>query len=467
MTSNGIPPMPLAASASMSMGKKKSTTTLGESGSVASDSSTQQRISQNDTVGQSIHLEHTEAPMRNSDSKDRVSTANAKQDRTRRREEIFNLQRIQLAEKLSVQNKQCTVLEASVTSLQDKLASLKISNETLESECERLHGQIYDANEKLKSHTDEKEEKERVMSEKITDLQSKLEEVSKSLEKSIAERDRFDKQDDAAQEQDRDSLKESYEADKIQLKQQAASKDTELRDLRQEMNNLEDAFADSVGERETMQKELDTRSDKFKAESQEQQQSIDNLRKLTEPFAQSIVICVDMSGSVFSIVNDIKQIYRDVLHMIKLYNSEAKVATVVHGIWMTPPVRTQLVSAETFRTLDSLDSSGGEDYTFCMENAREILQRDTGTDKLIVLIGDGDMGNSDRTSLFSICDQLKFLGIRAHSIIVSKDSHLTCTYETIQTISQATDGQVQTEDDYMSALDEILRNEREEHFKTH
>ncbi|KAI1662914.1 hypothetical protein F4813DRAFT_394986 [Daldinia decipiens] len=506
MTNNSVPPMPLEASGNMTMSMSTTTATsrkLPMRGPVSRTVTGVQFPSD-----QSIHPSHTTtATTSRTSTTNSSSMANIQLNRTRSREKALNMERINLAGQLSDQQKLCARLEATIISLQDEVTSLSISKETLEAECERLHGQIHAADENSKSQTTEAEQREKALSDKITDLESRLNKILKSLEDtkydlgmvqlaytqvvnarnqqvSKVQQLELDLKADRAKIHDlNDSCKnlqeKNYNADlaiynmekshqsrERELQQRLTSKGTEIKDLKRELNTLRGTSADAVAKKEAVQKELAARSDEFKAESQKLQHSFDELQKSTAPFDQTIVICVDVSGSVASVIHEVKQVYRDVLHIIKSNNSNAEVAVVVHGSYVKmDPSPTQTIKDGTFRILDGINSIGTEDYTYCMEQARNILHRvGVGSKKCIVLIGDGDAICSSSTSLFATCDQLKSANIQAHSVIITNVPN-RCRYAEMRAISKSTGGRVEDKYTYLSAIEEILRHQREQHFK--
>ncbi|KAF3063756.1 hypothetical protein GL218_02483 [Daldinia childiae] len=412
------------------------------------------------------------------------------------------MQRIDLAGRLSDQQKLCTKLEAEVTSQQDKITSLNISKETLEAECERLHGQIHEADEKFKSQTTEAGKREETLSNKITDIQSRLEKILKKLDDAkyelgitqlaytqvVKARDQqvsqvqqleLDLEADRVKIHDLNNsykklqekndkadltisdMKKAHQSRERELQQRLTSKGREVRDLERELNTLRSTSANAIEKKEAVQKELDAQIDAFKAKSQ----SFDDLQKTTAPFTQTIVICVDVSGSLVSIMHEVKQVYRETLLMIKLSNNDAKVAVVVHGSrTKMNPLPAQTISNATFQILDSINGMDSEDYTYCMEEARSILHAYVGSKKLIILIGDGNANCSSSTSLFTACDQLKSANIQAHSVIIYNGGSVN-TSVAMRDISKSTGGRVENNNTYLSAVEEILRHQREEHFK--
>ncbi|KAI2782093.1 hypothetical protein F4815DRAFT_498047 [Daldinia loculata] len=499
MTNNGVPPMPLEASGNMAMSMSTTTATsrrLPIRGPVAQRATGVQFQSD-----QSKHPSHTAATSSTSLTTNSPSMAGTRPNRTGGREKALNMQRIDLAGQLSDQKKLCTKLEAEVTSQQDKITSLSISKETLEAECERLHGQIHEADEKFKSQTTEAGQREEAMSNKITDLEYRLNKALKSLEdlkfdlgmtqlaytqvvnardqqvskvqqleldleadraKIHVLNDSYDKLEEKYGKADLtiSNMKKSHRSRESELQQRLTSKGTEVKDLKRELNTLRSTCADAVAKKEAVEKELDAQSDAFKEKSY----SFDELQKTTAPFAQTIVICVDVSGSLALVMHEVKQAYREILLLIKSNNSDAKVAVVVHGsrVKMNPSP-TQTISNATFQILDSIDDMDSEDYTYCMEQARSILHADIGSEKLIVLIGDGNAHRSSSTSLFTTCDQLKSANIQAHSVVIHNGGFMH-TSETMRDISKSTGGRVEDKNTYLSAIEEILRNQREQHF---
>ncbi|RYP18820.1 hypothetical protein DL765_003700 [Monosporascus sp. GIB2] len=268
------------------------------------------------------------------------------------------------------------------------------------------------------------------------------------------------------------NMEECHEARERDLQQRLALKGAEAKKLKREINTLQTACADASLKKEAAQMELRTElaevRDKYLAESRKLQQSLNELQVSIKPFPQVMVICIDVSGSTISVLPEIKQAYRDVLHMAKSNNSSVKVAVVIHGNYeQQDPSPVQTISDATFRIGDSIDSTGGvEDYAYCLEEAHEILRPYVGSQKSIILIGDGDAGSLDMTALFATCEKLRSAEILVHSIVIPNGLWFGSTCDSkMQDISQVTGGRIEYKDTYLSALDEILRHEREQHFK--
>ncbi|RYO80515.1 hypothetical protein DL766_003699 [Monosporascus sp. MC13-8B] len=268
------------------------------------------------------------------------------------------------------------------------------------------------------------------------------------------------------------NMEEWREARERDLQQRLALKGAEAKKLKGEINTLRTACADASLKKEAAQMELRTElaevRDKYLAESRKLQQSFNELEVAIKPFPQVMVIGVDVSGSTISVLPEIKQAYRDVLHMAKSNNSSVKVAVVIHGNYeQHDPSPVQTISDATFRITDSIGSTGGvEDYAYCLEKAHEILRLYVGSRKSIILIGDGDVGGLDTTPLFATCEELRSAKILVHSIVIPNGLRFGSTCDSkMQDISQVTGGRIEYKETYLSALDEILCHERELHFK--
>ncbi|KAI1454236.1 hypothetical protein F4805DRAFT_440707 [Annulohypoxylon moriforme] len=281
------------------------------------------------------------------------------------------------------------------------------------------------------------------------------------------------------------SLEEAKESRERNLQQRLTIKGREAKDLRQEINSLKATFENAMAEKEEVQKTLAIDNERYKlqalqeqkrlddvvklwdeslAESEKLRQSLEELEKSTKPFDQTVVICVDVSGSLAGVFHDVKQAYRDVLHIIKSNNSEARVAVVVHGSYIQQePSPIQEISDATFRIVESIPcASGSEDYTYCLEQAHVILRTKEDSKKLIILIGDGDALCSSTSALLETCKRLKSAGIRAHSIIIPSrsGSYLCAGTETMRSISEAVDGDIEYKDTYLPAFEKLLLQER-------
>ncbi|RYP92609.1 hypothetical protein DL770_001251 [Monosporascus sp. CRB-9-2] len=267
------------------------------------------------------------------------------------------------------------------------------------------------------------------------------------------------------------NMEQWHESRERDLQQRLALKGDEAKKLKGEINTLRAACADAVSKKEAAQMELRKLAeaqDGSLAESRMLQQSLYELQVSIKPFPQVMVIGVDVSGSTIPVIHGIKQAYRDVLHMAKSNNSGVKVAVVIHGSHKRhDPSPVQTISDATFRMGDFTEITGGvEDYVYCLEQAHEILRMYVGSKKLIILIGDGNACCLNTTALFAICEKLRSAQISAHSIVIPDGSWFESICDpTIRDISQVTGGRIEYKDTYLSALDEILRLEREQHFK--
>ncbi|KAI0595469.1 hypothetical protein F4775DRAFT_605006 [Biscogniauxia sp. FL1348] len=450
------------------------------------------------------------------------SMAEVQRDKPRSKEQVLCRQRIQLAEQLSSKHKICVDLEARIASLKEELAGVSSRNEDLEFECGRLRGQIDEAVQQLESQTTDAAQRDKTLLEIVGEFETKLKEATKSLEQSVLCCDTLQKTHDetvktCAQQTDHiqqleheqeinrarfhdltaeydkleakynndvthtiSNLKKSHESRERDLQQRLASKGTEIKELKREISTFRAACADAVTKKEATQKlqaevenqlthslqemeKLVKARDQSLIESQKLKQSLEEIEKSTKPFAQTVVIGVDVSGSLIGNINEIKQTYRDVLHMVKSVNSDARVAVVVHGGTQGyDPSPLQTISDSTFRIMDDLDNMGGcEDYSFCLEQAGDIFTMNIDSRKLLVLIGDGSAICSCTTSLFATCEKLVSAHVSTCSIMIPYNDAF---YLSMQDISDATNGRVAYKETYLSVLDEVLHHEREKHF---
>ncbi|KAI1778574.1 hypothetical protein F4818DRAFT_304779 [Hypoxylon cercidicola] len=494
MAESNAPRMPMAASNNMSMSISTVSATSKKLSDLTIDSESPKHDASEATDMES-RPGHTKAPATTSGAVASMSSqlkAGVRGDTTRSKEKTLVMQRIQLAEKLSNERKLSTDLEARLIGLQQELATLTSSNEALEAECSRLHGE---------SQATEAKQSDSTMQETIRDLESKLEEAAKNLEQSLirsdvlqiahdeAANDCFQQTEMAKQLDDElkisraeteelhatyKELLDTYKLSESDLEKHLTSKDGEANELRRELDALRTAHADAVSKQakdfeaqvSQAQKELAEAREQSLAESQKLQKSLDDLQKSTMPFPQAIVIGVDLSGSTNIIFDDIKQAYRDVLLVIKSKNSDARVGVVIHGCYSRPdPSPLEAISDATFRIVDSIHSTGGnEDYSYCLEQANNLFETDGDSKKLLLLIGDGDAMCSDTASAIATCKQLASARTLAHSITLSTSSSFWIQFS-MEEISKITGSRVENKDTYLSALDEILRHEREQHFR--
>ncbi|KAI1491149.1 hypothetical protein F5X96DRAFT_489636 [Biscogniauxia mediterranea] len=527
MTVSNTPRMPLAASPNATMTMSSVSSISQKSHDTAEDPSRldQDVLKATNMQPQSSPSEdsdHVPTTLPSRASISGQSMTEGHRDKTRSKEQALVRQRIQLAEQLSSKYKICVDLEARVASLNEELASVASRNEALESECARLRGQIDEAVQQLESQTADAAQRDKSLLERVGELETKLKEATESLEQIVLSRDALQQmhhefvmtcaqQTDHVQKLEHElaigraklhdltaeydileekynndvthtisNLEKSHESRERDLQQRLASKGTEAKELKKEISTVRAACADAVTKKEATQKLHTQVEDQLKqilqeveslvkardqslAESQKLKQSLEEIEKSIEPFAQTVVIGVDVSGSLIANIHEVKQAYRDVLHMVKSVNSDAKVAVVIHGgDERHDPSPLQAISDTTFRILDNLDNTGGcEDYCFCLEEANDIFMMNIDSQKLLVLIGDGTAICSCTTSLFATCEQLVSIRVSTYSIIIQYNETFNLS---MQDISDATNGRVGYKDTYLSVLDEVLRNERERHF---
>ncbi|KAK7745127.1 hypothetical protein SLS62_009926 [Diatrype stigma] len=423
-------------------------------------------MSMNLRSAQSKDLEHADQISTAYASTNRQQIMELQRNKIVNRERDLDMQRIQLAEKLRDKLEECKMGE-------ERLASIKSRNEALEAECATLHGQIDELAQRLEAQVVETGQRDEVMSATVRDLESRLEKAAKALEedetkaknKEQAMKELLSELD--AAKQAIDILEITHESRERDLNQRLALKGTEAKKLKTEISNLQATCADAVSKKEAMQKELEKARDEYLAQSQSLQERLDTLQHAIKPFPQLIVIGVDVSGSVTPVLHRIKQAYRDVLHAIRSNNSDARVAVVIHGchtIRQASP--TQMITDATFRIMDSVnDARGSEDYRYCLEQADEILRMDDSSEKLIILIGDGQAYDIDETFVSATCEQLKVDRVTVHSIIITYHGMWLSDESTFREFSRITGGQTAQESTYLSTVDELLRVERERHFK--
>ena len=374
------------------------------------------------------------------------------------------MQRIQLAEKLSDQRKRTTTLESHATDLQDQLASLTLRNEAAEEECAKMRKEIEEITTKEQDHT----ETIRRLEAEVKDREQVIEELGAELEKARIEIS---------------EMKESHESREGDLHQGRAARDDMNKVLRQEIDTLRTLHANAVLDKEAAEKQFQARAevetvqaqkkeqeleeacDKFQEENNTLQQSINELQNATKPFPQLVVIVVDLSGSTATVFGQIKQAYRDVLHVLRANNSDAKVSVVIHGP-PNPgnPSVVQGITSTTFRIMEECvdKPSGSEDYDSCLAKAADILDANIGSKELVVLIGDGN-GCSSSPSIKSSCAFFQAIEVLVHSIIFPTHSWFddSCA---MQEIAELTGGRVERQESYLEALEEIFQYERRQHF---
>lgn len=480
----------MATSSNMVMKMSTVSTTSQKPGEVATNSPMQ---SQDAAVAMPMSLRSAQS--KDSEHAGQTSTAYESANKQRMmelqrkkvvtRERDLDMQRILLAEQLRDKDRECKVWE-------DELASIKSSNIALEAECARLHGQIDELDQRLEAQVVETGQRDEAMSATVRDLESRLDKAVKALtedeikaKNSEQAMNELLRELDAAKQNIRD-LETTHESRERDLNQRLALKGAEAKELKTEISTLQATCADAVSKKETAQKELHAQvedyrvealqkqkeleksRDEYLAQSQTLQERLDELQHSIDPFPQLVVIGVDVSGSVSPSLHKVKQAYRDVLHAVNSNNSDARVAVVIHGgsrVQQTSPI--QKITDATFRIMDSILGAGGsEDYEYCLEQASEILRMNGNSEKLIILIGDGQAVGVDKTFVSATCERLKSDRIVVHSIILG-GSHplLCCDQSTFRDISLITGGRTADEDTYLSTVDEVLRVERERYYQ--
>ncbi|KAI2634776.1 hypothetical protein GGS26DRAFT_589695 [Hypomontagnella submonticulosa] len=511
MADSNAPRMPLAASSNMTAGMSTILVTSQEINDVPT-SSPAPNSDATGAAGEQSGLARSEGTQHIAmTTLTRVSTssqhvAGVRHDKTSSREKALSMQRIQLAKQLSDERKLCKDLEARLASLQHELASLTSSNKAFEAECAKLREQIDATVQQLESRTIEAKRRDEATEEIISCLESKLEVASESLAESEDRREianeacnqaletcaqqvnkftglenelKISQLETHALQVMHDELKELYERDvrvtihnmeqshksrESDSQQRLTLKDAEIKKLKRQTSMLKDSRADDIAKKEAAEKARD----RALAETQKLQQSLDELERSVKPFTQTVVICVDVSGSLTTFLPDIKQAYRDILLMIKSNNSDVKVAVVVHGCnEQHSPSPPQVISGKTFGIVDSIGGTGGtEDYAYCLKQTVDLFKKNDDSKKLVILVGDGNAECSSIDSLSSACEQLKSAQIMVYSIIIPENRRFDPIWGwSMERISKVTGGRVEYQDTYLSSLDKHLRHEREQHFK--
>ncbi|KAI1387328.1 uncharacterized protein F4822DRAFT_444085 [Hypoxylon trugodes] len=526
MNNKGAPTMPRAASSNMAMNMS---TTAIKSQKVDEAAETQSS-KENESSGY-------KSPPNGKPSTASQAAMNMQRDTTRRKEISFNMERIQMAEKLGNERNLCIALDKRVTDLVNELASLKSKNKVLEAECEALRSQLNDVTKQLEARTSHAREAVLTMQKKIVRLEITLALTEQSLEQSKlsqdelkeAHREAIESSTSQADQRDREleamrdklhdlqvtyeeaqekhkleseaseialeeirielddakvansNLQNSHELRERNLQQRLTSRGNEAKDLKREVSSLTAARAEAVSKKQAAEYQLRERAeDQVRREEELQEnhketqadlakvrEDLRKLQKSTESFPQMVVICVDVSGSLSSNIHEVKQIYRDVLHKVVSNNKEAEVAVVIHGARsQNDGLPARKISDETFRFLDFVIIGGNEDYTYCIKKANELFEPVPDSQKLVILIGDGDAMYSNRTTLVKECERLKSSRILAHSMIMLSNHRLrySTDFDMVK-ISNLIGGRTEWKDTYLSALDEILLHEREQYFK--
>ncbi|KAI5925113.1 hypothetical protein F4810DRAFT_718511 [Camillea tinctor] len=526
MENNNAPRMPLVASLNTKMTMSTTSSTSQRSNVPTTDPSEEKsdtaKTTETSRYSTSVDSNHVTVTPRTQTSICGQSLSDTRRDISRRREQALSVQRIELAIQLSDKHKMCVDLEAQIISLKDELAGFTFRNEALEIECTRLHGILNDANQQRECQAIDAAQREKAMREEIVELKTRLDETTKKLEKSIVDhhilQEAYDdvlenwvRQSDQVEKLSQEletcqtklydltlahdelgkkhheviktisNMEKSHESRERDLQQRLGSKGAEAKTLKREIDTLRSACADAVKKKDNAERlhaeaenhlaqelkkvqELEKARDQSLAESQKLL-SLQELEKSSKPSPQTIIICVDISGSVTPVIHEVKQVYRDVLHMVKSVNENIQVGVVIHGGYShlaSYPV--EAISEATFQIMDTHDGGDSEDYTHCLKEAYDLFKKNADSRKLLILIGDGNALCSHRPSLLSTCEQLVSEHISTLSIAILPEPDSSCSG--MQGISDATNGRLESMSTYMSALDELLHHERERNFES-
>lgn len=184
--------------------------------------------------------------------------------------------------------------------------------------------------------------------------------------------------------------------------------------------------------------------------------TVSKLQEAAKPISRLVVICVDGSASLRGVLDQVKQVYRDLILYLKAKCADAKVAVVLHGSSnMTYEAHT--ISERSLTFVDGTGGYGTEDYSYCLPEAKKILEKDSCDKNVVIMIGDGEAICNDERKLYKSIDFLKKRQILAHSIVVSNGRPMTMYEKTeMQKLSDRTGGRTETHVTYFRALDDFV-----------
>lgn len=184
---------------------------------------------------------------------------------------------------------------------------------------------------------------------------------------------------------------------------------------------------------------------------------VSKLREAAKPISRLVVICLDGSGSLTRVIDQVKQVYRDLILYLKAKCADAKVAVVLHGCSNRRVWPAHQISEWSLTLVNNIGSPGSENYSYCLPEAKKILENDASSRKVVVMIGDGNANYSTWNEINRTMTFLKGQGIPAHSIVVPNGSrHVNGTNYSTQQISSRTGGRTVSQTSYFSALDDFV-----------
>ncbi|KAI1860450.1 hypothetical protein JX265_009849 [Neoarthrinium moseri] len=275
----------------------------------------------------------------------------------------------------------------------------------------------------------------------ISELQSALEiaDNASKREKRLADR----------HEEHMANITESHDAEIERMQRLLDTSYKTLQEFQDELHLVQESRESLIGERDqalAKARRLETK----KAKRGRQVDFVDQL----------VILCVDASNSSQDVFHQVKQVYRDLLVFLKTKNSDTKVAVITHGhpnnLDVAPP---EMITTTTLQLLNSVNTAGTEDYSYCLSKANEIIGSRMGMGsvfetKVIIMIGDGNAICDSSSGIEAEILILQRQNIPAHSVIVPNGSKRFKGY-TMTKISEETEGVILTIDNYLSELDRL------------
>lgn len=376
---------------------------------------------------------------------------------------------LKFVDKLATEREEREKVDKKVEELEAQLEALKISNTTTEA---GLKQSLNSAQTQVSQLQEAQKEKDReqvaetaqleklqqdlvVMTKKHNDLQRQIERSNERSEALVASSKKLVSMKEMREKRQSDIL---YRTQQEQLQISAKLKDVQLEQqkaVEREKVLIEERDA-AIAKHEKVEeraKELTKERDVAVSKQQQLDSQIIKLQEASKPVERRIVICVDCSGSLAHLINEVQRAYRDVVLYLKAKCSNANVTVVKHGSTAQGVHRASMISEHTLTLLDYTGYPQTEDYGFCMDSIRDIFHCDTRSKKAVVMIGDGDARYSALSDVTIGIDFMKVHRIPAHSLVISRNGDAGYT---MKRISQETGGRFETAGSYFCALDDFV-----------
>ncbi|KAM0817925.1 putative VWFA domain-containing protein [Seiridium cardinale] len=438
----------------------------------------------------------------------------SKTDRTSRKSQALDMKVLELADQLTTERQTCDELRKRIAELEEELQALKATSKATEAQLQDQVASLQDELTKTREaeavmraqHDKKSKAYESTIKSLNGGLQAKtdVEKVrdtararlqrdhDEKLRRAEADIKRMNSQyiglkreyNDLKEEHDLlEEIEKTVQDREVQYKRKITALDSkcdkavaELEQTRHDKEKLEQSFAKRT---EAMQFSIDAKTREIKTiqnnkkavEQREKSlvaerdsaliiaQQLETqciaLKESTRPIDRLVVVCVDASGSVGSVLYQVKQVYRDIILYLKAKCSDAKIAVIIHGDRYNRTHNAEPVSERTLSWMDNTGTPNTEDYAYCLSEAQRIFALDTTSRKVVVMIGDGNGKYDDSGRLNLGLAFLRDNRIPAHSVIIPNGTTQYFGY-TMMNISGETGGRVESKDTYFSALTDFV-----------